>query len=169
MPRVVSPLRPTCPKLPARPRLAPSSRSAPLRIRISRTSKFTEGMHSGRKPPASEESGYRIIGRGTAGTIFEIPGSELAVKKGPNVDAIWDDFRLTNKVNKAFADDREMLQALFPEMVIQRLQNVFGFSCGIPRIIGMPILSAFPSLTEAQALRSRLIGSCQSRKPSGRN
>lgn len=93
----------------------------------SRTSNCTEGMHRGRESPASGKSGYSIIGRGTAGTVFEIPGSELAVKKGPNVDALWNDFRLTNKVNKAFADNREMLQDLFPEMVIPKIAECLRF------------------------------------------
>lgn len=60
---------------------------------ISSTFNFTEGMNRGRGLPASDQSSDTIIGEGTAGTVFEIPGSELAVKKGPNVDALWNDLR----------------------------------------------------------------------------
>ena len=71
---------------------------------------FAEGINRARHLPArTKRSGYRIIGRGTVGTVFEIPGSELAVKKGPNIDVLWNDFRLTNKVNRSFAKSKAIL------------------------------------------------------------
>lgn len=39
-----------------------------------------------------EDSEYRILGLGSCGTILEVPGSGIAIKKGGDVDAIWRDF-----------------------------------------------------------------------------
>ena len=59
---------------------------------ISSTFNFTQAMYHGRGLLASDQCSYTAIGEATAGTGFEIPGSELAVKKGANVDARWIDF-----------------------------------------------------------------------------
>lgn len=84
-------------------------------------------MNRARDQAAAEKSEYRIIGMGTAGTVFEIPGSELAVKKGPNVEALWNDFHLTNGVHNSVAQTREILQDLFPDLVIPKVPSCRRF------------------------------------------
>ena len=64
---------------------------------------------------------YRIIGRGTAGTVFEIPGTDCAIKKGSDTKVVWNDFLLTNEAQIAFLETRGILQEAFPEVVIPRV------------------------------------------------
>jgi len=45
--------------------------------------------------PSSANS-LRVIGRGSCGTVFEAPGSEIAYKKGSDTKALWNDYHLTN-------------------------------------------------------------------------
>lgn len=63
---------------------------------------------------------FRTIGLGSCGTVFEIPGTELAYKKGTNEAGIWGDFCRTNKVHNAVRDVREMMQVAFPNSVIPK-------------------------------------------------
>lgn len=62
----------------------------------------------------------RTIGLGSCGTVFKIPGTELAYKKGTNEAAIWGDFCRTNKVHNAVRDVREMMHSDFPNAVIPK-------------------------------------------------
>ncbi|KAK5274056.1 hypothetical protein LTR99_000688 [Exophiala xenobiotica] len=48
------------------------------------------------RPPHQNTSTFRDIGRGSCGSIFEIPGTSYAIKKGANTTAIWNDYNLTN-------------------------------------------------------------------------
>ncbi|KAI4128285.1 MAG: hypothetical protein LQ347_004239 [Umbilicaria vellea] len=79
---------------------------------ISTTSSFAERMN--RASGRTEDQEYRIIGLGSCGSVFEIPGTEIAVKKGKDLDAVWNDFILTNTVHNAHLDLRNLLQEAFP-------------------------------------------------------
>ena len=72
-------------------------------------------LHSTRKAEC-----LRTIGLGSCGTVFEIPGTELAYKKGTNETGIWGDFCRTNKVYNAVRDVREMMHIAFPNSVIPK-------------------------------------------------
>ena len=60
----------------------------------------------------------RTIGLGSCGTVFEIPGTELAYKKG--TAGIWGDFCLTNKVHNAVRDVRDVMHKAFPNSVLPK-------------------------------------------------
>lgn len=60
----------------------------------------------------------RVIGLGTCGSVFELPGTDIAYKKGPDTLAMWNDFRLTNAVYNAVRETRDMLQEAFEESTI---------------------------------------------------
>jgi hypothetical protein len=62
-------------------------------------------------PPKDED--LRIIGQGTCGTIFEIPGTETAYKRGTDTKALWRDFLLTNSVHRALMSCRPHLELHF--------------------------------------------------------
>ena len=62
----------------------------------------------------------RTIGLGSCGTVFDIPGTELAYKKGTNEAGIWADFCLTNKVHNAVRDVRDMMHKAFPNFIIPK-------------------------------------------------
>lgn len=62
----------------------------------------------------------RTIGLGSCGTVFELPETELAYKKGTNKAGIWGDFCRTNKVHNAVRDVREMMHIAFPHSVIPK-------------------------------------------------
>ncbi|MCJ1391754.1 hypothetical protein MMC18_004619 [Xylographa bjoerkii] len=74
-----------------------------------------------------EESRYRIIGLGSCGTVFEIPGTDFAVKKGKDTKAMWNDFLLTNTVHNAMADTRELLQDAFLGRTLPKIPQCSEF------------------------------------------
>ncbi|KAL8951276.1 MAG: hypothetical protein Q9222_002731 [Ikaeria aurantiellina] len=72
----------------------------------------------------------RIIGLGTCGTVFEqtCNSNGIAVKKGRDIKAMWNDFRLTNIVHNAFKDTRELLQGAFPTTQLTRVPRCYSFN-----------------------------------------
>ncbi|MCJ1461502.1 hypothetical protein MMC07_000099 [Pseudocyphellaria aurata] len=87
---------------------------------VSTKSSFAERMNRARNRPVEDKPDYRIIGLGSCGTVFEVPGTQLAVKKGPDTKAMRNDFLLTNRVYNAIADTRDFLQDAFPERTIPK-------------------------------------------------
>lgn len=67
-----------------------------------------------------EKVELRVIGVGSCGTVFELPGTELAYKKGSDTAAMWNDFILTNTVHSALIDTKEKLQSAFTGRAIPR-------------------------------------------------
>ena len=80
--------------------------------------KFATTMGPAALQCARKTECLRTIGLGSCGTVFEIPGTELAYKKGTNEIGIWGDFCLTNKVHNAVIDVRETMHLAFPKAVI---------------------------------------------------
>ena len=68
--------------------------------------------------PTSEVEAWRIIGIGTCGTIFDIPSTGRALKKG--TEGVWRDYCLTNRVHNAGREVLAALQDAFPNAVIPR-------------------------------------------------
>jgi hypothetical protein len=67
---------------------------------ISAISSFASRMQRSANRSSSEQrEDLRIIGLGSCGTIFEIPGTEFVFKKGTNGASLWQDFSLTNQVH----------------------------------------------------------------------
>ncbi len=100
-------------------------RSLSVRSVVSTSSNFAKRMNSAEIADGSWE--YRIIGVGSCGTIFEIPGLESALKKGKDTEALWKDFVLTNKVHNAIADTREFLQDAFPDRAFPKAPRCRDF------------------------------------------
>ena len=69
----------------------------------------------------------RVIGLGSCGSVFEIPGSTLALKKSSNVTALWNDFGLTNTVYNSLLDTQAVLQQVFPDRTIPRTPKCHEF------------------------------------------
>ncbi|KAJ5192628.1 hypothetical protein N7449_008770 [Penicillium cf. viridicatum] len=80
-------------------------------------SRFAERM---RRAKSLQDSTLVVIGRGTCGTIFEIPGTESAYKKGRDKDSLWNDANLTNKACRAVTETKTCLQETFPNTSIPR-------------------------------------------------
>lgn len=97
-------------------RMSTPSASSPRSTALS----FAERMNREKAKSVSEHAEYRVIGMGTAGTVFEMPGTAFAIKKGSNVSALFNDFCLTNSVFNAFSETREALQDAFPTCVIPK-------------------------------------------------
>ncbi|MCJ1244059.1 hypothetical protein MMC30_001256 [Trapelia coarctata] len=55
-------------------------------------------------------SQLRVIGLGTCGTVFELPGTNIAYKKGVDTLVMWNDFRLNKTVYNAIREAAGMLQ-----------------------------------------------------------
>lgn len=110
------PLSPAAPESPSEV----IKRALSVRSFVSTSSSFAERMERARGRAAEEKQEYRIIGVGTCGTVFEMPGTPLAVKKGPDTKAMWNDFLLTSRIHNAIADTREVLQDAFPERTLPK-------------------------------------------------
>lgn len=93
---------------------------------MSTSSSFAERTNRARGINANEKD-YRIIGTGTCGTIFEIPETESALKKGNHTDALWRDFLLTNRVHEAITETRAVLQDAFPDHALPRSVGCSSF------------------------------------------
>ncbi|CAF9933843.1 MAG: hypothetical protein HETSPECPRED_009020 [Heterodermia speciosa] len=76
---------------------------------------------------APDRENFRTIGLGSCGSVFEVPGTELAYKKGSIESEIWKDFCLTNKVHIAGTTARHMLQNIFPELMIPRTPRCHNY------------------------------------------
>ncbi|KAL9603241.1 MAG: hypothetical protein Q9219_001261 [cf. Caloplaca sp. 3 TL-2023] len=68
-----------------------------------------------------------VIGLGTCGSVFAVPKTEQAIKKGSDIDSLWNDFSLTNTVHSAFQNVMEILQVAFPENTIPRAPRCGSF------------------------------------------
>lgn len=99
-------------------------RSLSVRSIISNSSIFAE--HTERAKFA-QGTVLVVIGRGTCGTIFEIPGTESAYKKGSDKDGLRNDANLTNIACRAVVETKTRLQEIFPHVSIPRVPVVTGW------------------------------------------
>ncbi|KAL8820833.1 MAG: hypothetical protein Q9223_001025 [Gallowayella weberi] len=90
---------------------------------ISPTSSFAERLNRA----MNEGHDYIEIGLGTCGSVFELPGTEIAVKKGKDTKALWNDFKLTSAVYAAFRNVKNALQDSFPEHTIPKVPQCTTF------------------------------------------
>ncbi|MCJ1473701.1 hypothetical protein MMC13_002352 [Lambiella insularis] len=94
---------------------------------IPTSSIFAERLNRTEAQAAEKRPDYRIIGIGSCGTVFEVPGTAFALKKGEDAAAIWKDFLLTNRVYNAIADTRDVLQDAFPGRTLPRAPQCAAF------------------------------------------
>ena len=87
---------------------------------ISTPSSFATRMQRAASQSGLERQPVRVIGLGSCGSVFEMPGTALAFKKGTSAPAIRRDFGLTNKVHNAVRDVRTMMQEAFPDSTIPK-------------------------------------------------
>ncbi|MCJ1413014.1 hypothetical protein MMC19_007115 [Ptychographa xylographoides] len=102
-------------------------RTLSVRSVVSTSSSSAERMNKARARDLEETLNYRIIGMGSCGTVFEIPETRHALKKGKDVAAMWKDFLLTNQVYQAIADSRDLLQDAFPGRTIPKCPQCSDF------------------------------------------
>lgn len=111
---------------------------------------FLKRVLSTKSQQADEQAGrkqepLRIIGLGTCGTVFEIPGTERAYKKGSDQAALWRDFCYTNKVYCAVADTQTALQQAFPDLTIPRTPMCYDFHLATNEKFWANTLPLFPA------------------------
>jgi hypothetical protein len=99
-------------------------RTLSVRTVVSTSSSFAERMELAK---LLENAPLSVIGRGTCGTVFEIPGTETAIKKGVDKDGLWNDANLTNVVCRAVVETRSLLESKFPDASIPRVPRVYGW------------------------------------------
>ncbi|CRL20435.1 Protein of unknown function DUF3669, zinc finger protein [Penicillium camemberti] len=99
-------------------------RTLSVRSIISTSSSFEERMQQAK---SRRDPTLVVIGRGTCGTIFEIPGTESAYKKGRDKDSLWNDANLTNTACRAVTETKTCLQGIFPNTSIPRVPIVTGW------------------------------------------
>lgn len=72
-------------------------------------------------------SSLRTIGLGSCGSVFEVPNTDIAWKKGTQSFSIWTDFCLTNRVHNAIVDVGALLQQIFLDAIIPRTPLCHSF------------------------------------------
>ena len=92
-----------------------------------------------------DRENLRVIGLGSCGTVFEIPGTELACKKGTNERSIWSDFCLTNRVHNAVNHVSRIIQEAFPESTIPRTPLCHDYHAIDDETFWLANLQRFPS------------------------
>lgn len=75
----------------------------------------------------SKMSNFRVIGRGTCGTVFEKPGTGLTYKKDGPAASILQDYHLTNKVHEAVRGVEGVLRSAFPELTIPKTPRCHSY------------------------------------------
>jgi len=118
--RLTEPTKATLPEESEEPPIQLLKRALSTKSVISTTSSFASRMQRVALQSKLERGDLRIIGLGSCGTVFEIPGSELAFKKGTSESGIWRDFCLTNRVHNAVQNVRMMMQEAFPYSTIPK-------------------------------------------------
>ena len=81
---------------------------------------FATRIQRVRRPSGVELEELRVIGLGSCGTVFELPGTEIAFKKGSKEIDMWTDFCLTNRVHNAAKETQRILREAFPKSTIPR-------------------------------------------------
>ncbi|KAJ5554885.1 hypothetical protein N7461_003355 [Penicillium sp. DV-2018c] len=94
-----------------------------VRSTIPTSSSWTEPI----RPAGPCQDAFIVIGRGTCGSIFEIPGTDSAYKKGRDKDSLWNDANLTNTACRAVKETKACLQELFPNVTIPQVPLVTGW------------------------------------------
>ena len=102
-----------------------NGRTLPVRSVVSTASSNAPRIQKASEAPDREE--FRTIGLGSCGSVFELPGTELAYKKGSVEAQIWRDFCLTNRVHIAGTTARHMLQNTFPDLTLPRTPRCHSY------------------------------------------
>ena len=76
---------------------------------------------------APDRENFRTIGLGSCGSVFELPGTQFAYKKGSIEAEIWRDFCLTNKVHIAVTTVRRVLQITFQDLAIPQTPRCHSY------------------------------------------
>ncbi|PHH76478.1 hypothetical protein CDD80_1518 [Ophiocordyceps camponoti-rufipedis] len=63
---------------------------------------------------------FNVIGRGTCGTVFEVPGEPIILKiaGADGTASLWKDFILSNRAHEAVTASRLVLRSIFPKGVL---------------------------------------------------
>jgi hypothetical protein len=88
---------------------------------ITTISSFAERMQKAKLVPNAP---FQVIGRGSAGTVFEIPGTEFVLKKGSVKESIWADSQLTNTACTAVMECKSALEFHFQDLSVPRVPRV---------------------------------------------
>ena len=96
------------------------------------------------KAVKNETPDYKTIGLGSCGRFFEIPGTEVALKKGKDTDSLWNDFLRTNTVHNAILITQEMMQDAFPENTIPQAPHCTFFRLPTSKQYWATHLQKFP-------------------------
>ncbi|EUC44524.1 hypothetical protein COCMIDRAFT_97946 [Bipolaris oryzae ATCC 44560] len=99
-------------------------RNLSARTVVSTSSSFAHRME---RAKAAYNSHLAVIGRGTCGTVFEIAGTETAIKKGSDKQGLWVDANLTNVACRAVVETKALLESMFPGSSIPRVPQVYGW------------------------------------------
>jgi hypothetical protein len=87
----------------------------------------------------------RVIGLGTCGTVFELPGTNRAYKKGGETADIWRDYHLTNTVHHATIRVSRLLQGKCPEYRLPCTPHCHAFYLPLDASFWTPSMSTFPA------------------------
>ncbi|KAK2772179.1 hypothetical protein FQN53_004710 [Emmonsiellopsis sp. PD_33] len=99
-------------------------RSLSVNTVVSTGSSFAERMNAARYIKGQK---YVCIGRGSCGTVWEQPGTEIAYKTSPHHRALWADFHLTNQVHTSFLQVEHLMETAFPGITVPRVPSASHF------------------------------------------
>ena len=117
---------------------------------ISTGSSFATRMQRAVGRLGMEPEELNVIGLGSCGTVFELPGTEIAYKKGTKEIDLWRDFCLTNRVHNAAKEVRRILQEAFHNYTIPRIPQCHEYHPANDDMFWSTNLQRFPASHRSQ-------------------
>ena len=127
-------------------------RTLPVGSVQSTSSDFASRTNAARFSRISDHLEFRDIGRGSCGSIFEIPRTPYAIKKGTNTAAIWNDYNLTSLAYNSYYRSNGLLMYEFPNHQVPRVPRTQYFNTPDSEWWSQPeIVSRFPKDDQTKA------------------
>ncbi|RVX72675.1 hypothetical protein B0A52_04073 [Exophiala mesophila] len=93
----------------------------------STTSSAVDRMKAARDKPSHQHK-LRDIGRGSCGSVFEIPGTPYAIKKGASTAAMWNDFTLGSRAYNSHLFSHGLFERTFGGRRVPRVPMPQSFN-----------------------------------------
>ncbi|EXJ91275.1 hypothetical protein A1O1_04385 [Capronia coronata CBS 617.96] len=103
------------------------------------------------KSLGSNQYPLRDIGRGSCGSVFEVPETVYAIKKGAGTEAIWNDFNLTNCAYNSCLTSLGLFEYAFRGRRVPRVPKARYFNGPDADGVWTAIISRFPEADRTRA------------------
>lgn len=79
------------------------------------------------KPKGKFHTNFNVIGHRTCSIVFEIYGTQRALKKGKDQQGLWTDAALTSLACRSEFEINHLLRSRFPNSIVPQVPQVHGW------------------------------------------